>query len=163
MTLDFSKIKFVVFDFDGVFTNNLVMVSEKGEESVVCNRSDGIGLSKLKNIGIDLMILSTEVNGVVKKRAEKLKIYCVNACEDKLNKLEEEVQKKFLTMEEVAFMGNDINDLECLKSVGLPIVVADAHKDVLGYAKYTTKNKGGCGAVREVCDMIAAVKVIENV
>lgn len=153
------KIRMIVFDFDGVFTNNKVIVNEKGEESVVCNRADGIGLSKLKQLGTDLLILSTEPNDVVRQRARKLKIRCVDSCKDKLKRLLIEVKKRNLSFNKVAYVGNDINDIDCLRIVGFPIVVGDAHKDVIRYGKYKTRLRGGSGAVREVCDLIYTAKI----
>ena len=158
MTFDLSKIKLVIFDFDGVFTDNTVIVNEKGEEAVVCNRSDGIGIMRLKKADIDSMVLSMEKNKVVLKRCEKLGINCVNGCMDKISQLRNEIKKRGITLGEVAYVGNDINDIECLKAVGMPIVVADAQKDVLPLGKYKTKLCGGKGAVREICDMIYLAK-----
>ncbi|MHA1313173.1 MAG: KdsC family phosphatase [Candidatus Helarchaeota archaeon] len=158
MSIEFSKIMFVVFDFDGVFTDNKVIIDEDGREAVVCNRSDGIGLSRLREVGVDTLILSTEVNNVVKKRAEKLKIDCIHGCKDKLEQLKTAIKEKKISSEQVAFVGNDINDAECLKHVGLPIVVADAHKEVLPLGKYRTELNGGQGAVREICDLIYNAK-----
>ena len=154
MDSDLLRIKFIVFDFDGVFTDNRVIVNERGEESVICSRSEGAGLDKLRKIGIDLMVLSSEVNKVVQHRAKKLDIYCVNACENKLQKLKEEAQKRGVSFENICYVGNDINDLECLETVGFPVVVADAHDDVIPIAKYQTRRNGGDGAVREICDLI---------
>ena len=153
-----NNIKLVVFDFDGVFTDNRLIINEKGEESVICNRSDGFGLSLLRKLGIEMLILSTEINGVVQKRAQKLKLECINGVDDKLSRLKKELKKRGYELSETAFVGNDINDAECLKAVGLPIVVADAHPDVAGLGKYKTKALGGRGAVREICDMIYAAK-----
>jgi len=153
-----KKIKFIVFDFDGVFTDNRVFINEKGEEAVACWRSDGLGLSKLRKAKIDGMILSTEKNIAVKKRAKKLKLVCVNGVHDKLASLNAEVEKRGLSLEEVAFVGNDINDADCLKASGFPIVVADAHKDIIRLGKYRTKALGGRGAVREICDLIYSIK-----
>jgi len=158
MVNDFSVITFIIFDFDGVFTDNRVIVGEDGRESVICNRSDGIGLSKLREIGVDTLILSTEVNHVVKKRAEKLKIACINGCENKLEQLKIEIKKRNVSLDQVAFVGNDINDAECLRLVGLPIIVADSHKEILNLGKYKTELRGGHGAVREVCDLIYNAK-----
>ena len=153
-----NTLQFLVFDFDGVFTNNLVYVSESGEESVVCNRSDGLGISKIKDLGLPMHVISTETNPVVGKRCEKLKINCIQGCDNKLSTLKNLVQNAGYEMEKVAYVGNDINDKQCLESVGLPIVVKDAHPDVLHLAKYTTNNLGGHGAVREVCDLIFNVR-----
>jgi len=158
MNFDLSKIKFIIFDFDGIFTDNTVIVNEDGKESAICNRSDGIGVSRLKKIGVDILILSTEEREICKRRAEKLNIDCINNCKDKAKKLKEEVSRRGFSLNQVAYVGNDINDIACLKLVGLPIVVADSHKDVLQYGKFKTKLGGGQGAVREICDMIYLAK-----
>ena len=147
------RIRLVAFDFDGVFTDNMVYVFEDGTEAVRCFRSDGIGLHKLKKIGIETVIISTEANPVVSARASKLKIRCVQNCQDKRAVLEEMAHDQGIRLSEVAFVGNDINDLPCLECVALPIVVQDAHPDVVSTALYQTKNRGGHGAVREVCDL----------
>ena len=149
----FCRIRLIAFDFDGVFTDNMVYVSEDGSETVRCFRSDGIGLQKLKKLDIDTVIISTEANPVVSARARKLKIRCIQDCQDKRAALEDIVQEKNITLSEVAFVGNDINDLACLECVALPIVVQDAYQDVVSTALYQTKNPGGHGAVREVCDL----------
>jgi 3-deoxy-D-manno-octulosonate 8-phosphate phosphatase (KDO 8-P phosphatase) len=151
------KIKLVAFDFDGVFTDNMVYVFEDGSEAVCCFRSDGIGLQKLKQLGIETIIISTEANPVVSARARKLKIRCVQDCPDKRKALENIAQETGISLREMAFVGNDINDLECLTSVDLPIVVQDAHPDVIPLAAYRTRNRGGHGAVREVCDLFEQV------
>lgn len=148
-----SKIRLIAFDFDGVFTNNMVYVFEDGHEAVRCSRSDGIGLQKLIKIGLDTIIISTETNPVVSERSKKLKIKCIQSCEDKLATLESIIREKKLVMEQVAFVGNDINDLSCLSRVGLPIVVQDAYPEVIEIASLQTNTKGGEGAVREICDL----------
>ena len=147
------KIRLVAFDFDGVFTDNMVYVLQDGSEAVRCNRSDGIGLQKLKKLGIETVIISTESNPVVSARARKLKIRCLQDCQDKQATLENIAQELGISFNEIAFVGNDVNDLACLNKVGLPIVVNDAHQDVVSIARYQTRNPGGYGAVREVCDI----------
>ena len=147
------KIRLVAFDFDGVFTDNSVYVMEDGSEAVRCNRSDGIGLEKLKKMGIEAVIISTESNPVVSARAAKLKIRCFQNCKDKRKALECYAQEMGISLSEIAFVGNDINDQPCLNQVGLPIVVNDAHQDVVAIARYRTTKSGGYGAVREVCDL----------
>jgi YrbI family 3-deoxy-D-manno-octulosonate 8-phosphate phosphatase len=150
------QVKLVVFDFDGVFTNNRVVVSEDGSESVVCNRSDGIGLRRLEEIKVQIFILSSETNNAVVQRARKIQIQCFAGVKDKLALLKTEIKRRKLSLENVAFMGNDINDVDCLKAVGFPVVVADAWPEVMPYAKLVLKRKGGEGAVREFCDLIWA-------
>lgn len=147
------KIRLIAFDFDGVFTDNMVYVLQDGSEAVRCNRSDGIGLQKLKKLGIETVIISTESNPVVSARAQKLKIRCFQNCEDKRKTLEILVQEFGISLDEVAFVGNDVNDQPCLNHVELPIVVSDAHPDVISIARYQTRTPGGHGAVREVCDL----------
>jgi 3-deoxy-D-manno-octulosonate 8-phosphate phosphatase (KDO 8-P phosphatase) len=149
------KIRLVAFDFDGVFTDNMVYVFEDGSEAVRCYRGDGIGLQKLRQLGVEVMIISTEPNPVVSARARKLNIRCLQDCKDKRTALESVAREIGISLSEVAFVGNDINDLPCLAGVGLPIVVHDAHQDVVPLARYQTKRRGGFGAVREVCDMFA--------
>lgn len=148
-----ERIRLVVFDFDGVFTDNMVLTFQDGTEAVRCFRGDGIGLSKLKSLGIQTVIISTEANMVVTARSRKLGIRCVQDCRDKRAELEAIAQELGLSLDQVAFVGNDINDLSCLTCVGLPIVVQDAHPDVVSIARYQTRACGGHGAVREVCDL----------
>lgn len=148
-----ARIRFVAFDFDGVFTDNAVYVSQDGIEMVRCWRGDGIGLRKLERLGVAAAIISTETNQVVSVRANKLKIRCVQGVEDKRASLDQMVQELGVTLAETAFVGNDINDLPCLRVVGLPVVVQDAHPDILVHARLTTRLPGGYGAVRELCDL----------
>lgn len=146
-------IRLVAFDFDGVFTDNMVYVFEDGSEAVRCFRSDGLGLRKLERIGISPVIISTETNQVVLLRSQKLKIRCEYGCEDKRATLDTIVREMGISLEQVSFVGNDINDLPCLTCTGLPIVVRDAHPDVIPSALYQTRARGGRGAVREICDL----------
>lgn len=150
--------RLVAFDFDGVFTDNTVYVSEDGTESVRCWRSDGLGLRKLERLGIELVILSTEKNSVVRRRADKLGIECRHGLDDKLAALEALLRERGHALEQVAYVGNDINDRECLTHVGLPIVVADAHPDVRELGMLRTRTRGGRGAVREICDLFEEVR-----
>ncbi|MDJ0817137.1 MAG: HAD hydrolase family protein [Desulfobacterales bacterium] len=152
-----SRIRLIAFDFDGVFTNNMVYVFQDGTEAVRCYRSDGIGLAKLKTLGIETIIISTEANPVVSARAGKLKMRCIQNCQDKRAELERLAEELNITLNEVAFVGNDINDRSCLECVGLPIVVRDAFPEVATIALYQTKRPGGHGAVREVCDLFENV------
>ena len=148
-----SQIKLIVFDFDGVFTDNTVIVSEDGKESVRCWRGDGLGIKRLSELQLPAFVLSTEANQVVAKRCEKLKLRCFTNCQDKVLVLKQETANMNLSLSQVSYVGNDINDKDCLEVVGLPIVVKDAHSDVLSLGRYQTERPGGYGAVREVCDL----------
>ncbi len=149
------RIRLIAFDFDGVFTDNTVYVAEDGRESVRCWRGDGLGLRELERLGIATVIVSTETNAVVQHRSRKLAVRCFNGCEDKLSLLRGIADEMGISLDAVAFVGNDINDLACLSAVGLPVIVLDAHASVVKVARYRTATRGGRGAVREVCDLFA--------
>jgi 3-deoxy-D-manno-octulosonate 8-phosphate phosphatase (KDO 8-P phosphatase) len=153
-----KNLRLLVFDFDGVFTDNMVYVSQDGQEQVRCTRADGLGLRLLEEVGVTPMILSTEKNSVVLRRAEKLKIAARNALEDKAKALQEEAASKGLALSDIWYVGNDINDLGCLQAAGLSIIVADAHKAVFPYARFITTARGGEGAVREICDLVYSLR-----
>ncbi len=153
-----KNLKWIFFDFDGIFTDNSVYVDQNGIESVRCSRSDGLGLKKLDEIGIKYAVISTEINPVVTTRCQKLKIPCHQGIENKeifLEKLKSEYE---LLNTQIAYMGNDINDIGCLSMVGFPITVIDSHPDVLNLGTYITQNSGGNGAVREVCDLFFHIR-----
>lgn len=152
-----GRIRLIAFDFDGVFTDNAVYVFEDGREAVRCVRGDGIGLRKLDRLGIQYVMISTEVNPVVAARCRKLKIRCIQDCEDKLAGLAAVMAELKLDFDQIAFVGNDVNDESCLARVALPIVVQDAHRDVAKYARHVTAARGGYGAVREICDLFERI------
>jgi YrbI family 3-deoxy-D-manno-octulosonate 8-phosphate phosphatase len=150
--VDFSNIKLLAFDFDGVMTDNKVMVDENGKESVVCNRSDGMGIEMVKNKDIEVIVISKEQNKVVKARCDKLKIPCAHGVDDKISILKKEIEKRNLSPDEVCFVGNDVNDIECIKYVGLGVAVNNAYPEVKKVADLVTEKNGGDGAVREIID-----------
>ena len=148
-----AAIKAIAFDFDGVFTDNRVYVMENGDEAVVCNRSDGMGISMLIARGVPLVIISTEKNPVVAARGAKLNLEVIQGVNDKLPKLVEWASTNGLTLDQVAFLGNDVNDVECLRRSGLGVAVADAYPAALDAADFVLTGKGGHGAVREIADL----------
>ena len=150
----YSNIKLLALDFDGVLTNNKVIVDENGKESVICNRSDSLGIGLLKKKGIDVIVISKEANKVVKARCDKLKISCVQGIDDKISILKKEINKRGLQPGEVCFIGNDVNDVECIEYVGLGVAVNDAFSEVKKAANIITEKNGGKGAVREIIDNI---------
>jgi 3-deoxy-D-manno-octulosonate 8-phosphate phosphatase (KDO 8-P phosphatase) len=149
-----ERIRFAVFDFDGVFTDNRVWVNERGEETVGCSRSDGLGLRRLDQVGVQYLIVSMEDNQIVGARARKLRVDWVQGVEDKLPVLRERAASVGVSLDETAYVGNDINDVECLRAVGLPVVPADAWPEVTPLAKWVLSRAGGAGCVREFCDAV---------
>lgn len=149
-----ASVRLIVFDFDGVFTDNTVYVTQDGVESVRCWRSDGLGLSRLQSVGVQAFIISTEANPVVTARAKKLKMPCKQGIEDKAATILETCGELGIASEQTMFVGNDINDIPAFKSVGVPVAVADAYPEVYPHVIYRTEKPGGFGAVREMCDLI---------
>jgi N-acylneuraminate cytidylyltransferase len=153
---DLAAICLLVLDFDGVMTDNRVLVAQDGTEAVWCHRGDGWGIARLKERGVTIVVISTEANRVVEARCRKLGLDFAQACDDKLSELKRLVERLGLGPDQVAYVGNDVNDLDCLRWVGTPIVVADAMPEVRDVARLVTSRPGGGGAVREVADWLLA-------
>jgi YrbI family 3-deoxy-D-manno-octulosonate 8-phosphate phosphatase len=149
-----ARVRLAVFDFDGVFTDNRVWVNERGEETLAFSRSDGLGLRRLDEIGVRYLIVSMETNPIVGARAKKLGADCVQGVDDKLPVVREQAERFGVTLDETAYLGNDVNDAECLAAVGLPVVPADAWPEVVPLARLVLSRNGGDGCVRELCDTI---------
>lgn len=140
-----ALVELVVFDFDGVFTDNSVYVTQDGVESVRCWRSDGLGLSRLRSINVKTFIISTETNSVVAARAKKLNVPCKQGVGDKAAAILETCRELCITPEKTMFVGNDINDIPGFQSVGIPVAVFDAYSEVHPYVIFKTKTPGGWG------------------
>ena len=140
----------IVYDFDGVMTDNRALISASGEEFVYVNRSDGLGISYFKQKNIKQIILSSEKNNVVQARATKLGIECTNGVEDKKEWLIDYCKINSIDLDRVIFVGNDINDLEIMKIVGLPVCPSDAYHEIQVVAKISLVSNGGYGVVREM-------------
>ncbi|WP_375000338.1 cytidylyltransferase domain-containing protein [Aeromicrobium sp. CTD01-1L150] len=148
----------VVTDFDGVHTDDSVRVDSHGVESVVVSRSDGMGVARLRRAGRPILILSTETNPVVAARAEKLGVDAITGCSDKVTALREWARENDVGLHDIAYLGNDVNDVEALAAVGWPVVPADAHPACRVVARHVLRHRGGAGAVRELADRVLAPK-----
>ncbi len=144
----------VVFDFDGVFTDNKVITFQDGREAVVCDRSDSWGIGRLRKTGLPLLVLSTETNPVVQARCDKMRIPCQQGLDNKVEALKRWLDERGLPASQVVYVGNDDNDLGCMELVGCPVAVADAYPEALERAVLVLKHPGGDGAVREICDLV---------
>ena len=149
-----STIRLIAFDFDGVFTDNSVYVSQDGIETVRCWRSDGLGLARLRSVGVQAVIISTEANPVVSARAEKLKLPCKQGVEDKAAQILATCNELQIDPQQTMFVGNDINDIPAFQLIGVPVGVADAYPEIYPYIHFRTQKPGGFGAVREICDLV---------
>lgn len=148
----------IFYDFDGVMTDNRVLVNDTGFESVFCNRSDGLAIAEFRHLGIHQAIISTETNDVVELRAEKLKIPVIHKLDsqalDKGTVLKQYCGENGISLERAIFIGNDINDLPALKLVGYPCCPADPEIEVRSYCEsqngWISTKPGGYGVVREL-------------
>ena len=148
-------IKLLALDFDGVLTDNTVWVSHDGSETVRCWRGDGIGIQKLRKLGVETVILSQEGSGGIRLRAMKLGIQAHLKVDDKLELLNQIVKDKGIKLMEVCYVGNDEPDIPCLEAVGMPCYPHDVQLELPGQR---LAHKGGKGAVREVCELIVGAK-----
>ena len=149
-----DQIAALVLDFDGVFTDNKVIVFQDGSEAVRADRSDGWGIGQLKKTGLPILVLSTEANPVVSARAGKLKLPCLQGLQDKWPALKAWLEERGIDPAQVVYVGNDDNDLTCIAYVGCTIAPADAYPNVLEIANLVLEHRGGDGAIRELCDLI---------
>ena len=155
-----NDVKLVVFDFDGVFSDNRVWVDGTGKELIAAYRSDSIGIKRLKKACVDAIVLSSETDSAVKARCEKMKIDVIHGVEEKAPILIDFLNKNKIDPASVIYVGNDVNDLPCFPIVGYAVAVADAQKDVLRQADHILSKPGGYGAVRELIEEI--INKLEN-
>ena len=155
-SLELTGVRAVVTDFDGVHTADTAYLDQDGRESVRVSRSDGYGIAELRRAGVPFLILSKERNPVVAARAAKLGVECLQGIDDKATALTAWLAERDLDRRDVAYLGNDVNDLGPMALVGWPAAVADAHPRVRAAARVVLRRPGGDGAVRELCDLVLA-------
>ena len=148
----------LVMDFDGVHTDDLAEVHQDGSEAVTVSRSDGMGLAMLRDAGLPMLILSKERNPVVEARGRKLGIETVYGADDKVNILRQWSEHRGFSLSKVAYVGNDVNDVESMASVGWPVTVPDAHPAARAVARIHLTRPGGRGALRELAEMILTTR-----
>ena len=149
-----NKIKLIVYDFDGVMTNNKVYIDQNGNEMVQVNRADGLGVAEIKKMGIEQIIMSTEKNPVVSARARKLEIPCLQGVVNKKYALTDYCQKNDIQILQVAYVGNDINDKDAMAISGFTFCPADAHQNIKEIADHVLLTNGGNGVIRELFDVL---------
>ena len=165
---NWKQIHTIIYDFDGVFTDNSVYVDQEGLESVRCSRSDSLGIKilnsflKIKEININQFILSTEKNEVVKKRAEKLKIQCFNGVDNKIDFIKKYLKTNYENENSkekgIIYLGNDLNDLAAMKYCGYSIAPSDAHYKIKKICDLVLENKGGEGFIRQFIEEFISIE-----
>ena len=149
-----EAIRLLVLDFDGVLTDNRVWVDQDGREMVAANRSDSLGINRLRQAGVETVVISLETNPVVAARCRKMNIPWIQGEKDKAAALRKLLQERNINADEVVYLGNDMNDLPCFPLVGWAVAVADAMPEVARQADFVLTRSGGQAAVRELCDLI---------
>jgi len=149
-----DKIELVVLDFDGVLTDNRVWTDQDGRETVAANRSDSLGLGLIRSAGVQIQVISKEVNPVVAARCRKMNVPFLHGIDDKASALKKLLAESKIDPAHAVFVGNDLNDLSCFPIVGWSVAVADAVPEVIRHADFVLTKNGGHGAVRELCDLI---------
>jgi YrbI family 3-deoxy-D-manno-octulosonate 8-phosphate phosphatase len=152
-------VRLLCVDVDGVLTDAGMYYGPDGEVLKKFNTRDGLGLARVRDAGVAVAIISGEDSAIVHARAAKLKIDDVFAgVSDKLKIIQDLCARESIELDDVAYVGDDLNDLEAMKNVGLACAVADAADPVKAIAHHVTQRRGGDGAVREVCELIIAAK-----
>jgi len=150
-----AKIKLVIFDIDGVLTTGALFIGDDGQEYKAFNSKDGHGLRMLQDAGVEVAILTGRTSNVVAHRARDLGITRVyQGKREKLPAYEALLEETGLSHEEIAYVGDDVVDLPVMSKVGFAICVQDGHSFVKQHAHWITEHNGGCGAGRDVCELI---------
>ena len=153
------KVRLLCVDVDGVLTDAGMYYGPDGEVLKKFNTRDGLGLARVRAAGVAVAIISGEDSAIVHARAAKLQIGDVfSGVSDKLGAIRDLCRRGQYALEDVAYIGDDLNDLAAMECVGLACAVADAADPIKAVAHYVTQRRGGDGAVREVCELIIAAK-----
>ncbi len=161
------EVGLIVFDFDGIFTNNKVFLNDKGEEYVCCSRADGLAFDILRNFinlkkcNLQYIILSKEKNSVVTSRSEKLKIPCYHGINDKFSFLKEYINNQSLNLNSISkkfiYLGNDLNDLASIEMCDFSVAPQDAHPIILKSVDLVLPLNGGEGFVRNFIEKLLQI------
>jgi 3-deoxy-D-manno-octulosonate 8-phosphate phosphatase (KDO 8-P phosphatase) len=161
MNISFNDIEAIVFDFDGVLTNNLVHIDQDGNEWVSCSRADGLAFDVLRKLKKPAFILSTEKNPVVSARAKKLKVQALQGVANKVDALVTLAEAHNFNIKKILYVGNDLNDYRVMQLCGYTICPADSHDKIKHLSTVTLKSNGGDGIVREILEDVLGLNFIE--
>ncbi len=149
-----QKPKILFTDFDGCLTDDRVWLNQEGEEFVAANRKDGLAVKRLKNLGIQVVITSTETNKVVLARGTKMGVEVLQGLAEKAESIEQYINQKNLSWKDVWYIGNDVNDLGAIRKAKFSICPSDAIKDVKKEVDLKLKTKGGYGVLSELATLL---------
>ena len=149
-----QKPKILFTDFDGCLTDDRVWLNQDGEEFVAANRKDGLAVKRLKKLGIQVVITSTETNKVVSARGTKMGVEVLQGLADKAESIDQYLKQKNLSWNNVWYIGNDVNDLGAIEKAKLSISPADAVKKVRKAVDVILKTNGGYGVLSEIASLL---------
>lgn len=161
-TIQFEDVSLIVFDFDGVFTDNFVYVDQNGNECVRCSRADGLAFDVLRKLGKKTVILSTEANPVVAARAKKLKVPVMQGIHSKPEALNELAKEFGINLSNVLYVGNDLNDFMAMGMCGYSACPADSHEKIKTIATVTLSTRGGEGVARALIEDVFNVDIVKT-
>jgi YrbI family 3-deoxy-D-manno-octulosonate 8-phosphate phosphatase len=149
-----QKPKILFTDFDGCLTDDRVWLNQEGEEFVAANRKDGLAIKRLKNLGIQVVITSTETNKVVLARGNKMGVEVLQGLSDKAESIEQYLKQKNLSWKDVWYIGNDVNDLGAIRKAKFSICPSDAVIAIKKEVDLRLKTKGGYGVLSELASLL---------
>lgn len=161
MKVSIDKIDAFVFDFDGVMTNNKVYLDQDGKEIVGCHRSDGLAFDVLRKLNKPSFIISTEKNRVVTMRANKLKIQAIQAVNDKVKAIKELALNNNYNLDNILYIGNDLNDYHAMKICGFSACPADSHSKIKDLSNIILKINGGEGVIRCLLEDVFKIDILK--
>jgi 3-deoxy-D-manno-octulosonate 8-phosphate phosphatase (KDO 8-P phosphatase) len=159
--LSIDSIDVLIFDFDGVLTNNLVYIDQDGKESVSCSRSDGLAFDVLRKLNKPAFILSTEKNSVVTMRAKKINIPVIQGVSDKAKAIKKLIDENNYNLKKVLYVGNDLNDYAVMQLCGYKVCPSDSHPKIKHISDVCLNTSGGNGIVRELLEEVLNVDFIK--
>ena len=161
MKIFIDKIDAFFFDFDGVMTNNRVYLDQDGKEIVGCHRSDGLAFDVLRKLNKPSFIISTEKNRVVTMRANKLKIQAIQGVNDKVKAIKELSLNNKYKLENIFYVGNDLNDYQAMKICGFSACPADSHVKIKDLSDIILKTNGGEGVIRCLLEDVFEINILK--
>ena len=161
ISLDINEVDVIIFDFDGVLTDNFVYLNDSGEESIKCSRSDGLAFDVLRKLSKFVFILSTEKNKVVSERAKKLKVEVIQSIDNKLEAINFIMKQSNSTLDRTLYIGNDLNDYNIMKLCGHTACPSDSHELIKDISKFVLNSRGGDGVAREIIEDVFGLNLLK--
>jgi 3-deoxy-D-manno-octulosonate 8-phosphate phosphatase (KDO 8-P phosphatase) len=159
--LDINMIDVIIFDFDGVLTDNSVYINNAGEEWVRCNRSDGLAFDAFRKLKKPIFILSSEKNKVVSARAKKLQVKVIQSIEDKVEAIGLIMKQTNSSLDKVLYVGNDINDYNAMELCGYTACPSDSHLLIKNISETILNSPGGGGVAREIVEDVFGLNLLD--